>query len=167
MRIGDLVALPSGSTGVVRRLDSQVRTALVQIDMTSKLEEVPDDIDQTDASCRILCNPADVWPFVKVPDKPRFGPFVKPALGRRDGLHELEVFKDWVPTGIGGTISIFLNPALGVRYGHVIVAIYQKGRGRIDVPVNFGTVASMRVAKPQPEVQVSKDTAYDHLMGDE
>jgi hypothetical protein len=166
MRVGDLVQLPSGVMGVVRRLDTQIRTALIQVDMTSKLEEVADDLDQVDERCAVVCTPSETWPYLKVPDRARLGPFLKPAIGRRDGLHELELFKDWVPTGIGKTVTLFLNPALGVRYGDVLTAIHQKGRARIDVPAGFGTVAQ-RVARPTQSKVPEKSTAYDHLLGDD
>lgn len=167
MKVGDLVVLPSGVVGIVRKLDTQVRTAFVQTDATARMEEVADDLDETEApKCRVICNPSISWPFLRVPDRPRLGHFVRPMLPRTSGVRELKLFHEWVATGVGSTVSIFLDPVLGVKYGDMLLAVYEKGTGRIMVPPTFGTVAS-KMARTQVKEERKPVTAYDRLMEDD
>jgi hypothetical protein len=169
MKPGDIVEfLPSGDRGFVRRIDQQVRVA--QIQMASSVREEPDDLDTVSPeTCRVVVNAPENWPFLKVPDRPRLGPFLRPAVVLPTGPRDLILFHEWLPTGVGSTLSVFLAPELRLRHGMLLHAIHEKGVGRIDIPVGFRTVAR-RVAEQQKtavpvEAPQPAEPAFSLLLG--
>jgi len=72
---------------------------------------------------------------------------------------------EWVPSDIlrsGG--SIFVNPALRLRTGEVLSAVYADGSlGRVNVKTTFGTVQH-RVARQQQQ-EIEPRSIYERLMG--
>ncbi len=141
--VGDVIELDD-FLGVVRRIDRQLRLAIVQkADQTTI--EIENDLDYFEPKrCMVVCNPARDWPFIKVPDRPRLGAFL--GLTRAGEQTPLVVFRDWMPTEFGKTGSVFLNPGLALGVGDILVVRHEKGNARLDVPRNYGSVAQ-RIAR--------------------
>lgn len=165
MKAGDLIDW-SGTRWLVWKFERATLSAiLISVDDAS--EVIPIDLDEKDpAACKIIANPAEQWPFLTLSTTSQFGRLTKVILPvTLDRERVLAPFVDWVRPDsyqMGG--ALFLNPALQLGLGHVIVAEYQKGkRVTIRVPKNFGTSVE-RVAKNTPSPVEEVRTAYDRLL---
>lgn len=138
MIVGDVIEL-DGVLGVVRRLDRQVGLAIVQNgDLTTR--EVEDDLERFEPErCRVLHNPSQEWPFIKIPDNRRLGTFIGIDLA---GRGPLALFREWLPTEFGKTGCVFMSPALKLGVGHVLIARFDKGATRVNVPRMLAPVSA-------------------------
>lgn len=158
MNLGTLVKF-GGHRWRVYRVDKHVKTVTL-IRWGGDLEEIADD----DPEASIIADPSE-WPVVTARVRPNAGPLVKLSL-TRGRLRPLEPFEDWVPSDMsrpGG--SIFVNPALKLRMGEVLIAEYKTGSSaRIVITKRFGTMAER---KRQQEVSTEKRGLMDFLDGED
>jgi hypothetical protein len=156
VRVGDVIEHDS-VLGVVRRFDRQARLAIVQHADAMQVE-IEDDLDKAvPERCRVLYNPSQDWPFIKVPDRPRLGLLRGMAIA---GVRDLVLFKEWLPTEFGKTGSVFINPDLRIGFGDVLIVHHEKGPARLDVPRTFES-AKQRQDKVQAVArEASKPAAY-------
>lgn len=156
MKAGDVVE-HEGRRWRVITMDPYLRTAIL-MDWEGAKIEVADDLGPPELT--VLFNPAETWPFVTSP---------KRGIARVTRLlcrgRDLEPMVEWVPSDIlrsGG--SIFVNPALRLRTGEVLSAVYADGRlGRINVKTTFGTVQHRMARQQQQEIEPR--SIYERLMG--
>jgi hypothetical protein len=164
MRLGDLIDW-AGRRWVVRRIERSTRTAILH-DGERTSETVPDDLDKVKPEdCRVVCNPPDDWPFVAITQRPKLGRVVRIAKpqGANGETSDLVAFQDWVvadPAQPGG--AIFFNPTLNLRLGDMLVAIYERGRARIQIPRDFLST-SEKVARSTVSSEAPRLSVYDRL----
>ena len=166
MRLGDLVEW-GGQRWIVRRVERDTRICILHDG--KNVETIPDDLDKLKPGiCQVIANPPNDWPNVSLTSRPKFGRIVnvqQPTLG---GTHNLEPLHDWMvadPLQPGG--AIFFNPILRLKYGDQLLAIYERGRARIEIPREFLSTAQ-RIAKAQaPEPEPRKISVYDRLRRNE
>lgn len=167
MRPGDLL-LKDGLHWTVRAVDRQSRLATI-LNEDLKVDWIPLDLDrkQPDA-CRVICNPAEQWPFVAISARAVRGKLVMLSRSAVDGQVPLTQWVDWVsadPMRLGGG-PVFMNPALNLRPSETLIATFEnKSSVRVTIPLSFGTVSQRKArleAKPKPE-----KTSFDRLLDDE
>jgi hypothetical protein len=164
MRLGDVVEW-GGHRWIVRRIERHTRTAILNSGELTN-ETVPDDLDKTKPTlCQVISNPPQDWPFVAITQRPKFGRLLRitrPSLAGTTA--ELVAFHDWVvadPIQPGG--AIFLNPSLNLRHGDQLLAVYERGNARIQIPREFLST-SQRVARATaPEEEAPRISVYDRL----
>jgi hypothetical protein len=182
IRLGDLIDF-NGKRWLVRKLERLTRSAIV-IDVAGGLDSIENNLDETDpTACVVVGNPVQNWPYVAVPGSRRLGKLQeirRPSLQLQAGFTVLAPFEDWLVSDalqIGG--AIFFNPALNLRYGDVLVGVYQNGTTRIAIPKQYMSVtqriaeneaaAAAREAPETPELPELPPelrpprTVYDHL----
>lgn len=122
--------------------------------------EVPElyDVHPPDSGLKVVAK-AGSWPFVSAPFRTKDGP-IRQVL--RHGKELLPLI-DWTP-GValrpGG--PVYLNPALGLKRGEVLVAVHQRGF-RVRLSINGGLLnVRQRHAKANPPTPV-KRTVYDRM----
>ncbi len=161
MKVGDVVA-HAGQRWKVLTHNQDVRTCIL-VGFEGARLEVPDDLQPPDLE--VLCNPADSWPFVPAPIRPRAGPVLKVVRGQLG----LAPFDEWVPSDFnrpGG--SIFFNPKLRLRAGEVLAAQHKDGtRSRINITHSFGTVQQRQARALKPRVVKGPLGALDQLLADD
>ncbi len=186
IRLGDLVDL-HGKRWLVRKLERLTRSVIL-MDVTGGIDTIENNLDETSpTTCTVVASPMHDWPYVAVPGSRRLGKIQeirRPSLQLQRGYTVLVPFEDWLVADalqIGG--AIFFNPALNLRYGDVLVGVYQKGTTRIAIPKQFmpltqrvAEVEAARAAAAAPEEEPEIPelpaelrppmTAYDHLMED-
>ena len=168
MRLGDLIFY-GGRRWIVRRIERPTRTAILHDgDRTS--ETIPDDLDKTQADqCQVIANPADDWPVVTMTARPKFGRLKKigrPAL--QGPVTELVLFQDWVvadPTQTGA--AIFFNPMLNLRHGDLLLATYERGTARVQIPREFLSTAEKMARAAAPAPEPPRLSVYDRLRRNE
>lgn len=165
MKLGDLVRHLDRMWSVTHYDPRRTRTASL-LAADGAAVEVPYDLDKT-GGLVVVANPADNWPFLTIPDRPKLGKL----LSFWKSPSELQPIVDWVPaewSRSGG--AIFFNPAVQLRYGDMIVARYEKGSPvRVDIPRSFGTVRqkSVQVQTQKAEAELVKEkTAFSKLLED-
>lgn len=167
MRPGDLL-LKDGLHWIVRSVDRRSRLATI-LNEDLKVDWIPLDLDrkQPDA-CRVICNPAEQWPFVAISAKSVRGKLVSLSRSSLSGQTPLTPWHDWMsadPMRLGGG-PVFLNPALNLRPSETLIATFEnKSAVRVTVPLTFGTVAQ-RKARLEAKPKVEK-TTFDRLLDDE
>lgn len=162
MRVGDVIE-HDGILGVVRRFDRQARLAVVQHADANQVE-IEDDLDRVSPErCRVLCNPSQDWPFIKIPDRPRLG--VLRGIAHAGG-RDLVLFQEWLPTEFGKTGSVFLNPALRIGYGDLLIVKHERGSARLDVPRTFESARQHQDRVQSVAREASKPAAYRLLTTD-
>lgn len=160
MRVGDLVEWQN-QRWLVRSTDREMRMARM-VDVRDTVVDIPDDLPVSE--CHVLDHPSETWPFITLAARPKMGRLdhlERPSLRGDPGI--LQAFYDWVVSDslqVGG--AVFLNPAIGLRIGDVLVAVYEKGRARVSVTAEFGT-ARQRQANAAPK-DIQKRSAYDRLL---
>lgn len=167
MRLGDLIEW-GGRRWVVRRIERETRTAIIHDgDRTSDV--VPDDLEKTKpALCRVVCNPSDEWPFVAITQRPKFGRLLRVSrpVGASGDVLDLGLLQDWLvadPTQPGG--ALFFNPALNLHLGDQLLATYEHGRARIQIPREFLSTAE-KIARAAAEAQPAEPrriSVYERL----
>jgi len=167
LKVGDLV-IWSGARWLVKSIERQTKSAVLSPPdnhPTQRPEVVAMNLDVTSPkACVVVGNPLTDWPFVVAKPKRTLGRLVSVLRPTRDREVLLQPLIDWViqdTRQIGG--SIFLNPALRLRIGEVLVAVYEKGRMNIDIHRNFGTTRE-RVARATPPPDLGPRTSYDRLL---
>ena len=168
MQVGDIIELPVSEPDNRFRVlqhERMTRTYKVIRWGSNELSEITDDLDATDDRCKVLCNPANEWPFVATKVRStRIGPVVSVLRSSENRL--LIPMDDWAPTDqlkAGG--ALFFNPALRLRQGEVLVATHQGGlKTRISITQAFGSVKLRRkraeIARKPPEPL----TAFDRIL---
>lgn len=154
--IGDVVR-HKGSVWKVSARNRDFGT-LTLVDADLKRDEVPSDQD-----LEVLYSTTG-WPFVAIPTKSfKEGRIVLIGHGSRT----LHLLLDWVPsdmTRTGG--ALFLNPALGLKAGDVLVARHEKGTiSRITITKAFGSIQDRGKRKKRPWKPRPPSTIYDRLTG--
>lgn len=162
MRLGDLIEW-GGRRWIVRRVERQTRTAIVH-DGGQDVETIADDLDESKPEeCRIIANPSETWPFVAIPQRTKLGNLLSVSRPLVNGaVIPLVRFQDWLiadPMQPGG--AVFFNPALGLRLGDVLVATYQRGGGRIQIPRDF--LSAAQVKERSEKADVPQLNVYDRL----
>ncbi len=132
--------------------------------------EVAHDLDQTDPGFRVLANPSIDWPFLTVPEKPRWGKVTGVSRIQERQLVALVPVTDWVlsdPLRPGG--SLFLRPGLGLKLGDILQVRFEKPGYAVNVtvPRTYGTVAGRVAMATQPKVKKGPATSYDRLLADD
>lgn len=139
MTLGALVEY-GGHRWRVYKIDRNVRTVTL-IRWAGAVEEVADD----DPAVRIVAELSE-WPVVTARVRPNAGPLVKLSTTRGGRLRPLEPLVDWVPSDMsraGG--SIFMNPALKLRPGEILIAEYEKGSCvRVVITNRYGTMEARK-----------------------
>lgn len=167
MKIGDLVQYQD-KQWFVRFVDPRrSRTAhLLYTDGTSV--EIPYDLAPPELT--VLANPSTEWPFIMVPEKPRWGKVESVSRVTMQGLVELTPFQDWVladPLRSGG--GLFLRPGLRLRIGDQLHVRYVTGFAvTASVTAAFASVEARRAksAKKAQEIR-STPTTFDRLLVDD
>jgi hypothetical protein len=139
MNLGALVKY-EGHRWRVYKVDRNVRTVTL-IRWGGAIEEIADD----DPGASVVADPSE-WPVVTARVRPNAGPLVKLVLTRGPRQRQLEPLVEWVPSDMarpGG--SIFMNPALKLRVGEILIAEYKTGTAsRIVITKRYGTMAERR-----------------------
>jgi hypothetical protein len=166
MRLGDVIEW-GGRRWIVRRLELATRTAIVDDGETG--ETLPDDLDKRKPDeCRVIANPPDDWPFVTILQRPKFGRLLK--LSRpisSTEITDLLRFDHWVvadPMQPGG--ALFFNPLLNLRHGDLLLATYERGRARVQIPRGFLSTKDRKARAETPE-EPPKISVYDRLRRNE
>jgi len=167
---GDLVFF-QGRTWLVQMYDPRRLRVAQLLAADGAALEVACDLDKTDPTFLVLSNPSADWPFVTVPEKPRWGRVreVSRILNRQ--LLPLTPIADWVlaePMRCGG--ALFLNPALSLKPGDILQVGYEKSESRSNVGISptFGTVTHRKaVAAAAPKVKKGPASSYDRLLSDD
>lgn len=157
MKRGDLV-LYQDSHWIVQVHDARRTKTALLLKADGTTEEVAHDLD-----IPIVANPSQEWPFVTVPEKPRWGRVTTVSWVRNTGLTQLVPFADWMlsdPVRSGG--SLFLRPGLGLQRGHILQVAFEKGVVNVPITVAFGTVAT-RQARATVKKPLRPATIYDRL----
>jgi hypothetical protein len=169
VRLGDLIDW-TGRRWIVRRHERPTRTAILH-DGERTTEIVPDDLDTTKPDeCQVVCNPSDDWPFVAIAQRPKLGRLVRIARpqGASGETIDLVLFRDWVvadPTQPGG--ALFFSPMLNLRLGDTLLAVYEKGRARIQIPREFLSTAEKMARAAAPPPEAPRISVYDRLRRNE
>lgn len=169
MKRGDVVTF-QGRPWLVQVYDPRrLQTALLVASDGATLE-VPFNADQLDASFVVLFNPSLDWPFLTVPEKPRWGAIQ--AVSRIEGrqLLPLAATTEYYlaePLRCGG--SLFLNPSLGLKPGDTLQVQYGTLTRTVNVvvPSSFGTVQQRKAAASTSSVPKGPRTIYDRLLADD
>jgi len=168
MKRGDLV-LYEGSHWVVQLYDAKRLRVALLLKADGTTQEVPHNLDQDETVLKVIGNPPTEWPFITVPEKPRWGQVTTVSRVERSGLKPLEPFADWIlsdPLRSGG--SLFLRPTLGLRMGDIIQVAFTKAGSVVNVQITagFGTVAARqaRATVPKP---ARPSTTYDRLLNED
>jgi hypothetical protein len=164
VRLGDLIEW-GGQRWIVRRMERATRTAII-CDIGQRSEVLPDNLDTTKpGECQIIANPSDDWPFVTLAQRPKYGKLLRiarPDLG--GAATDLVALQDWVmtePTQPGG--ALFFNPMLNLRTGDMLLAIYERGRGRVQIPREFLSTAGKKARAEAPPDEAPRLSVYDRL----
>jgi hypothetical protein len=159
---GDII-LYEGQRWKVQNRSRSARVCLLS-NWEGQQTEVVDDADRRlDSGVTLLYQPS-TWPFLAVPQRPRFGRIIE--VQRRG--EKLEPLEDWVPSGLfssGG--SLFFNPTLRLRLGEVLTLIHERGRSRAAITRSFGTARFKRRRAAGPWEPREPTSAYDRLMSDD
>jgi len=161
MKRGDLVDY-QGSHWIVQVYDARRTKLALLLKADGTTEEVPHDLDLP-----IVGNPSQEWPFVTVPEKPRWGRVANVSVVTTRGLRGLVPFADWMlsdPVRSGG--SLFLRPGLNLRTGDILQVAFEKGVTNVPITPSFGTV-SVRQARAVTRKPVRPATVYDRLTSDD
>src|SRR5271155_5346232 len=137
MRLGDLIEW-GGQRWIVRRVERSTRTAIIHDG--DRGDVIPDDLDKRKPEeCAVIANPGEDWPFATIAQRPKFGRLLQVLRPQLQGEPiELLRFRDWAipePTQAGG--ALFFNPLLGLGLGDMLLAVYERGRGRVQIPREF------------------------------
>lgn len=161
MKVGDVVAHAGQRWKVLTH--NQGARVCVLVGFDSARLEVPDDLQPPELV--VLSNPAESWPFVPAPIRPRAGPVVKVLRGQLG----LAPFDEWIPSDFtrpGG--SIFFSPKLRLRAGEVLAVQHQDGsRSRINITHSFGTVQQRQARMHKPRAVKGPLGALDQLLADD
>lgn len=157
MKRGDLVE-HEGSHWIVQSYDARRLRVALLLKADGTTQEVAHDLEVT-----VVANPSEEWPFLTVPEKPRWGRVTTVSRVERAGLVPLTPFADWMladPVRSGG--SLFLRPGLGLVTGNILQVRFEKGVTNIPITPGFGTVAA-RVARVAVKKPLRPATVYDRL----
>jgi len=163
---GDLVEY-EGTFWIVLAVDARRTRLATLLRADGQTQEVPHDLED---GLVVHSNPPTEWPFVTVPEKPRWGKVTSVSMvSRTAGLSPLAPFADYLfadPLRSGG--SLFLNPRLKLRTGDILQAAFEKPGYVVNVaiPANFGTVA-IRQARAVAKKPVGPASMYDRLISDD
>lgn len=163
MRFGDIVEW-QGQRWLVRGLDRDMRTAALTNHIGA--QSVPDDLDRVQPeACQVICNPPKEWPVVSMTPRLKYGRLLSidrlgPGLVMTTVLAHLYEWMVPDPGQIGG--GVFFNPSLGLRFGDQLLATYERGKSRIEIPRTFLSPVQKiaRAAIPAPPKRIS---VYDRL----
>jgi hypothetical protein len=164
VRLGDLIEW-SGHRWVVRLIERPTRTAIVH-DGERASETIPDDLDKTKPDeCQVIANPANEWPFVSLAQRPKFGRLVKVSRPTLQGtVADLVRFQDWVVADATQPGSaIFFNPMLALRTGDLLLATYERGTARVQIPRDFLSTAEKMARAAAPPPEPPRLSVYDRL----
>ena len=167
MKRGDLVKY-EGSFWLVQSYDARRTRLAVLLRADGQTQEVPHDLAASDGLA-IIGNPSTEWPFVTVPEKPRWGRVTSiSVVSRTAGLTPLTPFADYLfadPLRSGG--SLFLRPGLKFRTGDILQAAFEKPGyvANVAITANFGTVTS-RQARAAAKKPAGLRTVFDRLTSD-
>ncbi len=168
MKVGDLLRYKD-QHWIVRLCDPRRTHKATLLAASGQTEDVAFDADTTGEAV-VLGNPAASWPFVSLRIHPKFGKLGR--IVRHVGPvgapveEDLVLYVDWVPSDpVRNGGPVFLSPALGFKGGMTLVAIYERGRARILIPVNFNTV-NRRIALATPAPRIAR-TAYNQLLDED
>lgn len=136
------------------------------IDGEDGSDTIPDNLDKIKPNaCQIIANPPNDWPNATLAQRPKFGRLVGISRPSLDGAtNELRRFYDWVvanPLQPGG--SVFFNPFLGLRHGDQLLAVYERGKSRIEIPRDFLSTAQKIARASAPEAEPRRISVYDRL----
>ncbi len=165
MRLGDLIEY-AGRRWIVRRHERGTRTAILH-DGDRTTDTVPDDLNTTKPNqCQVVANPPDDWPFVTLTQRPKFGRLLRVSrpTGSGGGVADLVLLQDWVvadPTQPGG--AVFFNPALHLSLGDQLLAVYERGRARIQIPREFLSTSEKMTRAAAPPPEPPRISVYDRL----
>lgn len=156
MKLGDIVRYQD-STWIVRHYDPRrTRTAqLLQAD--GRAEEVPHDLEAPELI--VVANPSENWPFIMVPERPRWGQVRTVNRVSLTGLVPLILLEDWVmadPLRPGG--ALFLRPDINLRIGDQLhVQFSNNFATMVAITPSFATVKDrkIRAAKKAEEVSLT------------
>jgi hypothetical protein len=171
VRIGDLIEW-AGKRWVIIRMERPTRSAIVA-DNESNHDAIPDNLDKIEpGECRVIANIED-WPYCSVAARPRFRRLISVVRpdAQGDGSVALVSFKDWLvsdPGQAGG--AIFFNPNLGLRHGDRLVANYQAGTARLQIPREFLSTSQKRAraeAEVQNQIEPQRRSLYERLRTNE
>lgn len=161
MKVGDVVS-HGGQRWKVLTQNRAVRTCLL-VGFDGARLEVPDDLQPPELE--VLYNPAQDWPYVPAPIRPRAGPVVNVIRGQVG----LAPFQDWVPSDFmrpGG--SIFFSPKLRLRAGEVLAAQHKDGsRSRLNITHSFGTIQQRQARILKPRAVKGPMGALEQLLADD
>jgi hypothetical protein len=161
VRLGDLIAW-GGRLWIVRKLENGTRTAIIHDGRTS--ETIPNDAEvQQPEACQVIANPPDDWPFVAIKQRPELGRLLRitqPSLMGDEAT--LTVFHDWAVVDLLQPTAVFFNPALGLRHGNYLLACYEKGTCRLQIPREFLSTQG-RKARSKASEAAPRLTNYERL----
>lgn len=164
MRLGDLIDW-AGHRWIVRRIERATRTAIVH-DGEQTSETIPDDLDKTKPEeCQVVANPANDWPFVSLAQRPKFGRLLKVSRPSLQGtVTDLAPYREWVvadPAQPGS--AIFFSPLLNLQTGDLLLATYERGSARVQIPREFLSTAEKMARAAAPPPEAPKLSVYDRL----
>ena len=129
-------------------------------------ETIPDNWDRIKPDLvQVLANPPKDWPNAYIPQRPKFGKLVSVTRPGLNGTStDLVPLLDWAvaePSQAGG--AVFFNPSLRLKYGDQLLAVYERGSMRIEIPREFLSTAQKitRAAAPPPAPR--KISVYERL----
>jgi len=170
MKRGDIVVY-QGRSWLVQMYDAKrLRVAQLLADDGTAVE-IAHDLDATEPKAlQVLSNPSADWPFLMVPEKPRWGQVTQISRVQGRQLVPLAPVLDWVfsdPLRSGG--SLFLRPALGLKVGDVIQVQFTKPGYMINVPIPraYGTIKQRQAQAVAPKVKRGPATSFDRLLSDD
>lgn len=168
MRLGDLIDW-AGRRWLVRNIERGTRIAIV-IDAEGTVETVPDDLDKTKPKeCQVVANPSNDWPFVPMTPRPKFGRLIKVGRPTVQGpVTDLARLFDWTvadPTQPGA--AIFFNPILNLHLGDLLLATYERGQARVQIPREFLSTAGKMARANAPAEERPRISVYDRLRRNE
>lgn len=133
---------------------------------------VADDADAKDPSLVLVAHPPTEWCLIAGPRKRVVaGPYVLvvvPGFPGRAPDRVLEPLRDWVqsePHRTGG--SLFINPAVQLRYGDVLLATHRGGAAvRLTISKHYGTIAQ-RIEATKPPISAPLVNRFNRVLGGE
>lgn len=164
MRLGDLIDW-TGKRWIVRRIERPTKTAIIH-DGERTTETLPDDLDQTNPNeCQIVANPPDDWPVVTIAQRPKFGRLLRVSRPQLSGaVTDLVRLQEWVvPDPMQPGAAIFFNPLLNLRTGDLLLATYERGIARVQIPRDFLSAHQKMERANTPPPPAERLSVYDRL----
>ena len=166
MNQGDLIDW-NGERWLVQKTERATKSSIL-INIRGVREVIPQTLDETAPdTCKVIGNPTTEWPFVILQMTNRHGRMGDVFLPEGETRRCLIPFYDWIridPLQIGG--ALFLNPALGIGNGHILLIKCQRGELNIRIPKSFGST-NQRMERAAAEAMAAPRTVYDRLLGDD